>query len=106
MLINADLLSFLDRSNIGNAKIAGMSKDLKLKGNQYENLLTVFYVSYIVFEFQIMGWKRFKPHYFGAYACFGWGVIATCQAATNTYGGEIALRFLLGLFEAAFGPGM
>lgn len=100
------LLSFLDRSNIGNAKIAGMSKDLKLKGNQYENLLTVFYVSYIVFEFQIMGWKRFKPHYFGAYACFGWGVIATCQAATQSYGGEIALRFLLGLFEAAFGPGM
>jgi len=83
-----------------------MSKALNLVGNKYENLLTVFYVSYIVFQFQVLGWKRFKPHYFGAYAAFGWGVIATAQAAAQSYGGEVALRFLLGLFEAAFGPGM
>jgi len=30
------LLSFLDRSNIGNAKIAGMSKDLDLSGDRYD----------------------------------------------------------------------
>jgi len=83
-----------------------MQTDLKLKGNQYNNLLVVFYVSYIVFQFQVLGWKQFKPHVFGAYACLCWGIIATCQAATQSYGGEVALRFLLGLFEAAFGPGM
>lgn len=99
-------MSFLDRSNIGNAKIAGMVKDLSLTGNRYSNLLTVFYVAYIVFQFQILGWKRFKPHIFGAYAAFAWGTIATCQAATQTYGGEIVLRFFLGMFEAGFGPGM
>jgi hypothetical protein len=34
------LLSFLDRGNIGNAKIQGLTKDLKLEGNQYNLCLT------------------------------------------------------------------
>lgn len=37
------LLSFLDRSNIGNAKIDGMVVDLGL-GNQYPTALTLFFV--------------------------------------------------------------
>lgn len=34
------LLSFLDRGNIGNAKIEGLSEDLKLTGPQYNWCLT------------------------------------------------------------------
>lgn len=47
------LLAFLDRSNIGNAKIAGMSKDLGLTTSRYNWLLTIFYISYILFQFGI-----------------------------------------------------
>ena len=36
------VLAFLDRSNIGNAEIAGMKTDLKLVGNRYQWLLTIF----------------------------------------------------------------
>ncbi|CAN9437135.1 unnamed protein product [Alternaria alternata] len=45
------LLAFLDRSNIGNARIAGMEDDLGLSSPQYQWLLTIFYISYIVFGF-------------------------------------------------------
>jgi hypothetical protein len=38
------MLSVLDRSNIGNARIAGMSTDLNLVGNRYDWLLTIFYI--------------------------------------------------------------
>jgi hypothetical protein len=38
------MLSVLDRSNIGNAKIAGMQEDLNLTGNEYQWLLTIFYI--------------------------------------------------------------
>ena len=38
------MLSVLDRSNIGNARIAGMETDLHLYGNRYEWLLTIFYI--------------------------------------------------------------
>ncbi|EXK43693.1 hypothetical protein FOMG_02626 [Fusarium oxysporum f. sp. melonis 26406] len=44
------LLSYMDRTNIGNAKIAGMDKDLNLDSNKYSIVLVVFFVGYVVFE--------------------------------------------------------
>ncbi len=44
------LLAFLDRANIGNAKIAGLSTDLRLSTSQFNATLTIFFVSYSVFE--------------------------------------------------------
>jgi hypothetical protein len=38
-------LAVLDRSNLGNAKIAGMAKDIDLTGYRYNWLGTVFYIS-------------------------------------------------------------
>lgn len=38
-------LSVLDRSNLGNAKIAGMTKDINLGGNRYNWLGTIFYIA-------------------------------------------------------------
>lgn len=38
------MLSVLDRSNIGNARIAGMQQDLNLTGNKYQWFLTIFYI--------------------------------------------------------------
>ncbi|KAJ5585516.1 uncharacterized protein N7459_005316 [Penicillium hispanicum] len=100
------LLAFLDRSNIGNAKIAGMEEDLSLDGKRYAWLLTIFYISYTVFEFQALMWKIIKPHQWAAFVVFSWGLVATCQAATENWQGMMALRFLMGAFEAGFGPGV
>jgi hypothetical protein len=61
LLMALYLLAFLDRSNIGNAKIAGMAKALDLNADRYSWLLTIFYISYILFQFQVLGWKRFPP---------------------------------------------
>lgn len=38
------LLSFLDRTNIGNARLAGMEDDLGMAGHDYNNSLTIFFV--------------------------------------------------------------
>jgi hypothetical protein len=38
-------LSVLDRSNLGNAKIAGMQDDIDIGGNRYSWLGTIFYIS-------------------------------------------------------------
>lgn len=48
------LLSFLDRSNIGNARIAGLEVDLQLREGQYEWLLSGFYITYIAFEWMAL----------------------------------------------------
>lgn len=100
------MLSFLDRSNIGNARIAGMTPDLQLTSNRYDWFLTIFYISYILFEFQALMWKLIPPHIWGAWCVFGWGLFASAQAAVQTWKGEMALRFFMGLFEAGYGPGI
>jgi hypothetical protein len=41
------LCSFLDRTNVGNAKIIGLERDLGLTNLQYNQGLAVFYATYI-----------------------------------------------------------
>ncbi|KIX92767.1 uncharacterized protein Z520_11430 [Fonsecaea multimorphosa CBS 102226] len=100
-------LSFLDRSNIGNAAIAGMNEDLDLdtKG-RYPWLLTIFYIGYLVAQVGVLGWKIFPPHIWAAVTMLIWGIVATCQAAATSWAGMMVLRLLLGISEAAFTPGM
>jgi len=50
MLALLYLLSFLDRGNIGNAKIEGLTDDLHMTGPQYNWCLTVFFFTYCAFE--------------------------------------------------------
>lgn len=44
------LLSFLDRSNVGNARVEGLTDDLGMTGNQYLTGLTLYFVGYVIFE--------------------------------------------------------
>lgn len=85
-----------------------MSKELKFdaKGNDYAWLLTVFYIGYIVFEWLALMWKVVPPHIWAAVMVLGFGGIAALQSATKSWSGMMALRFLLGCFEAGFGPGV
>lgn len=43
-------LAFIDRINIGNARLQGLEKDLKMKGQDYNVALFVFFIPYILFE--------------------------------------------------------
>ncbi|KAK8162048.1 major facilitator superfamily domain-containing protein [Phyllosticta citrichinensis] len=100
------LLSFLDRSNIGNARIAGLERDLKLQNGRYEWLLTAFYVTYIAFEWMTLMYRLVPPHMYIAACVFSWGLIASLQSLSTSFGQLVALRALLGVAEAAFGPGV
>ena len=40
--------------DIGNARIAGMQRDLKLSSNQFEWLIWAFYITYIGFEWMTL----------------------------------------------------
>lgn len=56
------LLSFLDRTNIGNARLAGIEADLGMKGLQYNVALAVFFPFYVAAEIPSnMAMKRFRP---------------------------------------------
>ncbi|CAM9020880.1 unnamed protein product [Wickerhamomyces anomalus] len=44
------LLAYLDRGNIGNAKIEGLPESLNLSSSEYNICLTVFFLTYASFE--------------------------------------------------------
>lgn len=56
-------LSVLDRSNLGNAKIAGMQKDIDLTGNRYAWLGTIFYISCEYLRTEIAAFALFIGRY-------------------------------------------
>nr|POE72475.1 putative transporter [Quercus suber] len=96
------LLAFLDRSNIGNCKVAGLTNDLHLSDEQFEALLTAFYISYILFEWMTLCYKIFPPHIYISCCVCAWGVLASLQSLASGFGYLLALRALLGIGEAAF----
>ncbi|KAF3923995.1 hypothetical protein ABW21_db0203322 [Orbilia brochopaga] len=100
------MLSFLDRSNIGNARIAGMEADLEMSHGQYEWLLTAFYITYILFEWMALLWKVFPAHAYVAYCVGGWGLVASLQGIVPNFASLLLARAALGIAEAAFGPGV
>jgi hypothetical protein len=82
-----------------------MKIDLDLSSDSYAWLLTIFYISYIVFEPLSLMWKVVPPHMWGAFCVLGWGLAATLQTTAFNWSGMMAARFFLGAFEASFAPG-
>ncbi|KAF2663968.1 MFS general substrate transporter [Microthyrium microscopicum] len=101
------LLAFLDRVNIANANLFGLSDELHLKtDNRYNIALVIFFVPYIIFEIPSnMFLKRFKPRVWLATCMFLFGLTSICQGLVKSYGGLLASRFFLGLFETGMFPG-
>ncbi|RVX67588.1 hypothetical protein B0A52_08117 [Exophiala mesophila] len=100
------MLSFLDRSNIGNARIAGLEKDLSLSSSQYDWLLTAFYMTYIAFEWMILLYRLVPAHIYISMCVLTWGLVASLQSITTSFSQLLVLRGVLGITEAAFGPGV
>ncbi|KIY01560.1 uncharacterized protein Z520_03112 [Fonsecaea multimorphosa CBS 102226] len=98
--------AFIDRANLGNANIAGMSEDLKTNiGNRYSVLAMIFFVGYCLVDIP----ATFLVRKIGPALWIGtittiWGVVTLCQGFVKTWG-ELALcRVLLGFLEGGLVP--
>lgn len=101
------LFCFIDRANIGNAKLAGFEKDLGLAGYDYNSVLSIFYISYILFEIPSnMACKTIGPGWFLPFISLMFGICSICTAFCHTKAQVSAVRFLLGVFEAGMMPGI
>lgn len=68
------LLAFLDRVNIGNARIQGLEKDLNMKGNDFNIALFVFFITYILCEVPSnFVLKHVRPSIWLSGIIFAWG---------------------------------
>ncbi|KAB8271407.1 major facilitator superfamily domain-containing protein [Aspergillus minisclerotigenes] len=100
------MFAFLDRINIGNARLMGLEDDLGMSGHQYNIALFVFFIPYILFEVPSnMILKKVKPSWWLSGIMFAWGTITICQGVTASFSGLVVCRILIGLFESGFMPG-
>ncbi|PAV22292.1 MFS general substrate transporter [Pyrrhoderma noxium] len=101
------LLNFLDRANIGNAKLYGMESDLNVSDKQYLVALTTFFFPYALFEVPSnVLLKRLRPSRWLSFLVTMWGIVLTMHGIIKNYGQLITLRVLLGLFESGLYPGI
>lgn len=69
------LLAYLDRSNLGNARIEGLEQELHMKGTDYNVASMIFYLSYVLFEVPSnILLKKFSPSTWLSTIMFFWGM--------------------------------
>ncbi|KAJ3523095.1 hypothetical protein NM208_g12581 [Fusarium decemcellulare] len=99
------LFSYMDRSNIGNAKVAGMNDDLELTDEEYSLAIVVFIIGYVLGQVPSnMFLTRLRPSLYIPGMMMAWGTVVCLMSLIKTPAQLIGCRFLLGLMEASFVP--
>ncbi|KAI1401141.1 allantoate permease [Hypoxylon fuscum] len=100
-------LQYLDKTLINYANVMGLQEDTGITGNQFSLLATLFYVTYLAFEFPTGYLMQRLPtaKYLGANVIL-WGLMVTLNSAAKNWAALATLRSLLGCFEAAVAPAL
>jgi len=78
-----------------------------MSGPQYNAALSVFFVSYALFEpLTNVLLKRWTPRIFLTVTIVLWGIVMTCMGLVTNFSGLVAARFFLGVAEAGLFPGV
>lgn len=103
--MSTDLFNALDKGNIGHAQTAGLSDDLNFKPNEYNLIISIFFVPYVIFAppTAIIG-KKFGAARVLPILMFTFGSMTLLSAAVVNFQGLFALRFFLGMAESGFFP--
>lgn len=100
------LIAYIDRSNISVAALQ-MNADLALTAEMYGIAAGIFYISYIIFEIPSnILLSRIGAKIWIARIMVTWGVIAAGMSLVQTPMQLYVMRFLLGVAEAGFTPGI
>jgi MFS transporter, ACS family, tartrate transporter len=100
------LFSYLDRTCIGFAGLT-MNKDLGLTNTQFGAAAAWFFLSYTLCEVPSnMALYRFGARRWIARIMISWGLISAAMALVSGPGSLYTMRFLLGIAEAGFFPGV
>ncbi|KAL2204818.1 MFS general substrate transporter [Sarocladium strictum] len=101
------ILNYVDRMNIGNARIAGMGDDLKLDDSMYAWVLSIFFFGYLICEVPSnMILSRSRPSIFLPGIMIIWGALCAVMSVSKNYATLLAFRFILGCIESGFFPGV
>ncbi|KAM3534524.1 hypothetical protein MY4038_002212 [Beauveria bassiana] len=101
------LTCFLDRSNIGNVKVAGMPEDIGASPKQFSTAVSIFYATYVAFEppWSVM-MKWLTPRILLTSLCVVWSLCTVLTGFIHNVAGLYAVRLVLGACEAGLFPAL
>ncbi|KAI1855632.1 hypothetical protein JX265_006035 [Neoarthrinium moseri] len=100
-------LKNIDQTNINNAFLSGMKEDLSMYGNELVTSTSIWTVGYVIGQIPSnLILTRVSPRWVIPALEVGWGIATICTASVQSYRSLYALRFLVGLFESGFYPGI
>jgi MFS family permease len=106
LLIVMFLIAFIDRQNVGFAKLE-MVRALGMTEAAYGLGASLFFIGYLLFEVpSTLALHRFGARKWLARIMVTWGVITVLMAFTHTLPVFYTFRFALGVAEAGFYPGV
>ncbi|KAJ5618004.1 Major facilitator superfamily domain general substrate transporter [Penicillium hordei] len=105
LIVISMTLAFLDKNGLAYAAVYGLKTDTNLVGQQYSWLGSIFYFGYLAMEFPNL-WliTKFPTGKYIGGCLVAWGACLCLLAACHNFAGLAAIRFLLGVFEAALLP--
>jgi MFS transporter, ACS family, tartrate transporter len=106
LLTAAYVINYLDRTNISFAALT-MNKDLGLTATQYGRGAGIFFLAYCLFELPSnLALYRFGARLWIARIMITWGLLSVAMAFIGGVWSFYIMRFLLGVAEAGFFPGI
>ena len=106
LIVAAYLVAYIDRTNIAFAALT-MNKDLALSAYIYGWGAGIFFLGYALFEVPSnVVLARVGARLWIARIMITWGIVSGLMAATSGPASFLTLRFLLGVAEAGFFPGI
>ena len=105
-LVLAYFLSYLDRVNLGFAALT-MNAELKFSPTVFAWGAGIFFIGYFLFEVPSnLALERFGASRWIARIMITWGIISALMAVVSGVWSFYGIRFLLGVAEAGFFPGI
>ena len=106
LLMVCYFIAYLDRVNLGFAG-ASMSKDMGFTSAVFGAAAGIFFLAYFLFEVPSnLALERFGARRWIARIMFSWGILSAAQAWVGGATSFNVVRFLLGIAEAGFFPGV
>ncbi|ETN41509.1 uncharacterized protein HMPREF1541_03445 [Cyphellophora europaea CBS 101466] len=108
MVVAVYLMNYIDRNNYAAARLQGLEEDLNLTASQYQLGLSILFVGYILGQVpsNLLLNHFGRPSLYLSFFTVAWGLVSALTCLCHNFTGIVICRFVLGLVEAPFFPGV
>ncbi|OQN99716.1 hypothetical protein B0A48_14486 [Cryoendolithus antarcticus] len=108
IVVSVYLMNYIDRNNYAAAKLQGLVEELDMTPDQYQTGLSILFVGYVLMQVPSNAVLNYvgRPSWYIGFFTLLWGLVSLVTSQVQSYKSIIGARFVLGLVEAPFFPGV